>query len=111
MTPKQSILIRSTFAQLYPLDSSQLGQDSYLKAIQSGGQGLVLKPQREGGGNNTYGSEIPNVLKTLSLEERSGYILMDLIQPPERIGVLVRNGELWHGNVVSELGVYGIWIR
>lgn len=41
---------------------------------------FVLKPQREGGGNNLYGEQIPERLK----DERglAAYILMQRIRPP-----------------------------
>ena len=43
----------------------------------------VLKPQREGGGNNVYGEDIaPFLRKIRDSEERDAYILMDRINPP-----------------------------
>ena len=43
----------------------------------------VLKPQREGGGNNVYGEDIkPFLEKIRHSEERNAYILMDRIHPP-----------------------------
>ena len=40
----------------------------------------VLKPQREGGGNNVYGEDIPVMLKKLADDEQlAGYILMERI--------------------------------
>ena len=39
---------------------------------------FVLKPQREGGGNNVYGADIRPVLERLQhSRERTAYILMD----------------------------------
>ena len=43
-------------------------------------------------------------------EERSAYILMELIHAPTTTNILVRNGESFHQEVVSELGIYGIWL-
>lgn len=40
----------------------------------------VLKPQREGGGNNLWFNEMVKVLSTASVEERSAYILMQVIR-------------------------------
>ncbi len=37
---------------------------------------------------------------------------MERIAPPPDVGnLLVRNGEMEKVNVVSELGIYGIWLR
>ncbi|EIM86208.1 glutathione synthase [Stereum hirsutum FP-91666 SS1] len=73
---------------------------------------LVLKPQREGGGNNIYRASIPAFLSSLPAQERPAWIAMRLIQPPRGVGgYLVRAGEgskgLVRSEVISELGIYG----
>jgi len=83
---------------------------------------LVLKPQREGGGNNIYKGDIPAFLEGLSVEERSSWIAMALIVPPAGVGsFLVRpvSGVGGAGNedegpaklvrveTISELGIFG----
>jgi hypothetical protein len=73
---------------------------------------LVLKPQREGGGNNVYKASIPLFLDTLPPKERQAWIAMELIVPPEGAGnYLVRAGGADKAavkvDVVSELGIYG----
>ncbi|KAI0831365.1 glutathione synthase [Trametes gibbosa] len=75
-------------------------------------QSLVLKPQREGGGNNVYRGDIPAFLDTLSQGEREAWIAMELIRTPEGLGnYLVRAGGGTAGavktEVVSELGIFG----
>lgn len=48
----------------------------------------VLKPQREGGGNNVYGEEIREAVTAMRhSEERSAWILMDRILPPVQVSV------------------------
>lgn len=47
----------------------------------------------------------------MTVSERNAYILMDLIRPPPLQNIMVRQGQLVHGDVVSELGVYGLWVR
>jgi len=74
---------------------------------------LVLKPQREGGGNNVYKEAIPGFLDTLPPKEREAWIAMELITPPEGVGnYLVRAGDASEQHpvktdVASELGVFG----
>ncbi|KAF7341965.1 Glutathione synthetase [Mycena venus] len=76
-------------------------------------QRLVLKPQREGGGNNVYKEAIPAFLDDLSSRERQAWIAMELIVPPEGTGnYLVRAGSegaqsAVKVDVVSELGIFG----
>ncbi|KAF9046271.1 glutathione synthase [Panaeolus papilionaceus] len=75
---------------------------------------LVLKPQREGGGNNVYKEAIPEFLDTLPTEERQAWIAMELIQPPENAGnYLLRAGSIdspsqspVKTDVISELGIF-----
>ncbi|KAI8874089.1 glutathione synthase [Ramicandelaber brevisporus] len=102
--------VRECFAGLYPLDQSPDGIAAYERALAEPSK-YVLKPQREGGGNNIYGSDIPAYLEKLSAEGRSAYILMDLIRPPTNVSLLSRFGQLWTGRTISELGIYGVFIH
>jgi len=75
-------------------------------------QQLVLKPQREGGGNNIYKDAIPPFLDSLPRTEREAWIAMELIAAPEGLGnYLVRAGGGTDGavktDVISELGIFG----
>mmetsp|Transcript_7340 Transcript_7340/g.16419 ORF Transcript_7340/g.16419 Transcript_7340/m.16419 type:complete len:129 (+) Transcript_7340:1003-1389(+) len=67
---------------------------------------FVMKPQREGGGNNIYGDDIVEAMQTLSREQRSAFILMQRIFPKKELSVLVRGGSSGVGLAVHELGVY-----
>lgn len=74
---------------------------------------FVLKPQREGGGNNIYGSDIKKFLESLKRpEERSAWILMDRITPPAQMNYLIRSGKnkIQFDQVISELGIFGVVI-
>ncbi|KAJ3836646.1 hypothetical protein F5878DRAFT_624625 [Lentinula raphanica] len=71
---------------------------------------LVLKPQREGGGNNIYKEAIPAFLDSLPPRERPAWIAMELISPPTGLkNYLVRagSGASVEAEVVSELGIFG----
>lgn len=73
---------------------------------------FVLKPQREGGGNNVYGLEVREAIKRMKdSEERTAWILMERIHPPLSRGYMVRPGgskvpEMV--DMVSELGIFGV---
>lgn len=50
-------MVRNTFTGLYSLDFTPDGEKAIKMAINDPDR-FVLKPQREGGGNNIYGKEI-----------------------------------------------------
>ena len=106
---KDSLLLQECFVGLWPLDNTPLGLQGYELALKDPLK-YVMKPQREGGGNNIYGADIPPLLNSLSLQDRSSFILMELIQPPSLNNVMLRKGEIIQSDVVSELGIYGIWV-
>ncbi|OCF42353.1 glutathione synthetase [Kwoniella heveanensis CBS 569] len=112
--------LRSTWIGLWPMDDSELGKEAFKLANEESAR-FVLKPQREGGGNNIYRQDIPVHLKQLASEpvaqgepeKKEAYILMELIEPPQGLSNwLVRGGEskARKADVVSELGVYGVML-
>jgi glutathione synthase len=100
--------LRSTFAPQYDLAPNSEGLAIALDPSRAATH--VLKPQREGGGNNIYRASIPGFLKSLrSTKHYPSYILMELINPPPdaRNTVLRSDGTVVSGNVISELGIFG----
>lgn len=103
--------IRATFAAIYPLDDSSAGRHAISIATDpEKSRGYVLKPQREGGGNNVYGTKIPIFIRSLGDDSKKyrGHILMELIEPPTLRNSIFRNGQVMSGEVIGELGVYGL---
>lgn len=96
----------STFVKIYPLDGSEEGQAARKLALEQP-HNFVLKPQREGGGNNVYKENIPGHLKSLPESEWGAYILMELIHPPTHKNRIIRNSDVHHEEIVSELGIFG----
>ncbi|KAJ7846333.1 hypothetical protein B0H14DRAFT_2772274 [Mycena olivaceomarginata] len=105
-------------AQLDELRESWMGmwgldEESAVQKARDMADRLVLKPQREGGGNNVYKEAIPAFLDSLPPLERQAWIAMELIVPPEGTGnYLVRAGSegaqsAVKVDVVSELGIFG----
>ncbi|CAH1780470.1 unnamed protein product, partial [Owenia fusiformis] len=103
--------IRATFAQQFSLEQNEEGDNAVRLGIEKSDR-FVLKPQREGGGNNLFGDDIKDLLsKIKDSNERTQYILMEKIRPPVFKNYAVRADEsvaLW--DMVSELGIYGVII-
>uniref|UniRef100_A0A674P7W6 Glutathione synthetase n=1 Tax=Takifugu rubripes TaxID=31033 RepID=A0A674P7W6_TAKRU len=101
----------STFAGLYTLDMGPEGDKTIEMALRTPGL-FVLKPQREGGGNNLYGAELQQVLQEVKgSEERMAYILMDKIHPtPVQNILLKRDAPLKISTCLCELGVFGTYV-
>lgn len=101
--------VLETFAPIYPMDRSQAGVEARKLATDpSTSSRFVLKPQREGGGNNIYRKAIPDFLKGIPEDRWPAYILMEMIEPPAQKNVIFRNGEVQKGGVICELGIYGV---
>ncbi|KAG2753746.1 glutathione synthase [Suillus brevipes Sb2] len=132
--------IRATWMGMWALDSEDAEIAAELEHLPASEQGqghgmvppgtrlarckapsLVLKPQREGGGNNVYREAIPAFLDALPAEEREAWIAMEMIETPRGVsGYLVRaspsnsgtdNGttekKVVRAEVISELGIFG----
>ena len=119
--------LRASFMAMWGLDVSddmltrditalESGQEEYgVRKAREKALSLVLKPQREGGGNNVYKEAIPAFLDTLAPQERQAWIAMELILPPDTGNYLIRarTSELKgtqapiKTEVISELGIYG----
>ena len=69
----------------------------------------VVKPQREGGGNNVYDEDIVPFLKSIETStERDAYIMMDRIHPPLTTNYMVRPATpVQLVKCISELGIFG----
>lgn len=108
-----SKLIRECFAGLWTLDMQEdvsgVAAEERAKAIAKP-EGYVLKPQREGGGNNYYGAQITEQLNKLSTEEQASFILMERIFPEAQDTVLAKVGAVTRGKGISELGIFGQFI-
>ncbi|ODN05249.1 Glutathione synthetase [Orchesella cincta] len=104
--------IQGIFTGLFSLDRNEAGDQALNMALQNPNN-YVLKPQREGGGNNIYGEEIKEFLmKIKDSDERSAWILMEKISPPLQRNYMIRPTlkEPMFTDVVSELGVFGVII-
>ena len=104
-------LMRTCFAGLWGLDELDSDADAQ-RAVRdaiSNPDGYVLKPQREGGGNNMYGNELCEKLQ--SEDDLSDLVLMQKILPPSHRTTMVRRGMHETMDTLSELGIYGVLLR
>nr|QZX63203.1 glutathione synthase [Halisarca dujardinii] len=103
--------MRAVFTGLYSLDLTPEGDKAAALALQDP-RSFVLKPQKEGGGNNYFGEKMEAILRDLSgKKDREQYILMDLIRTPtHRVEVLI-DGAVVKVEVVPEYSVFGIYLR
>lgn len=102
-------LIRSTFACMFAFDDERT-RAKHLEELRQNVRGFVLKPNREGGGNNIYNDEILDVVK--NERELVNYIAMEKIVPPVCSACLIKpNGKhVLHVKCVNEIGIYGTMV-
>lgn len=110
-TSEDAALMRTFFAGLWGLDdlaTDTAAADAVADAILHP-ENYVLKPQREGGGNNLYGDALRQRLEAVS--DLGDLILMQRIKPPINTSVMVRLGTAAPMETLSELGIYGTFLR
>ncbi|XP_063988879.1 glutathione synthetase-like [Diachasmimorpha longicaudata] len=105
--------VKEIFTGLYALEVNE-NENTIVEMTMADPERFVLKPQREGGGNNVYGLDIRALLESMkSPQERLAWILMDKIHPPPQLNYIVRAGSsdsLQLKRVISELGIFGVII-
>ncbi|CAF1132391.1 unnamed protein product [Adineta steineri] len=102
--------IRSTFASMFTFDDQQT-REKNINILRENVNSYVLKPNREGGGNNKYDDDILNTIKN---EEKQliNYIAMEKIFPPVCTTCLIKpNGKhVLHVECINEIGIYGTMV-
>lgn len=115
LTSSEAQQLSRVLSQFWSLDAgSDEGELGYQYGLENY-QSVVLKPQREGGGHNTYGRDIKQLLDQIrNSPERQQYILMELINSPREKNVLLHPdnpgqdpSSLKIEPLISELGIYG----
>lgn len=106
----EAAALRTCFAGLWSLDDAEAPatRAALADAVANPGR-YVLKPQREGGGNNLYKQEMAAKLR--AGQGLGAYILMERINPPTHANYLVRDGELRRMDTLSEMGIYSTYVR
>lgn len=102
--------LRHCFAGLYALESDDESTKAIIQRAIDEPSSYVLKPQREGGGNNLWADDMVAALKRMTKEERAAYILMKKISPQPQSAALLRKGQLSILDCVSELGIYSAFV-
>ena len=105
--------LRESWVEMWGLDDEggEGEEDGASKAVRRA-LGLVLKTQREGGGNNVFKEDIPGFIERLPPKERKAWSAMEIIVPPPGTRTyFLRSGsspdELESSDVSSEVGIYG----
>lgn len=99
-------LVRSCFAGLWALEGD--GAEEAIALALADPTAFVLKPQREGGGNNLYGDDM-----VARLRQRSGlgaFILMQRIRPPLNRALFMRAAVAAPADALGELGIYSVYL-
>jgi glutathione synthase len=105
--------LRSCFAAIHALDGEE--RQRYVDLAVANPADYVLKPQREGGGNNLYADEMVAALKRMNEREQAAYVLMGMIVPTPFSTAILRSSVdrplISSVPCISELGIYSTYIR
>lgn len=105
--------LRSSFAGLWSLTHSEMGPEAHtaVQDAKAHPEDYVMKPQREGGGNNFYGEQLAEKLNSMKPAQLSAYILMKRIKPQPLPAVVVKGGQaVFLSETVEEIGTYGAFL-
>ncbi|MDA0288204.1 MAG: glutathione synthase [Proteobacteria bacterium] len=95
------------FAMMFGLEEEVEGRPARDFLAENAEQ-FVLKPQREGGGNNVYGAEIRDFLTSLPTSEDRAWIAMKRIEAETVESLLVVQEQAQSHQSISELGIFGL---
>lgn len=106
----EQLKLQSFFTSIFGLE--QPLPASTLAEVRNQPENWVLKPMREGGGNNLYDKEVKAAFSDYSPDSASlkGYILMRKILPKPFPVLLVRNGQGFLTEGLWELGIFGTFV-
>jgi hypothetical protein len=118
----------SVFAEFLRLDD-----DKSFERVLKNPENFVLKPQREGGGNNFYSEEIREILVKMlrdrkktnenneALYNKENYIVMELLKPfvtenyiisaKSQQQLIQNNSQVKKSKINNELGIYGVLVK
>ncbi|MFZ9066332.1 MAG: glutathione synthase [bacterium] len=99
--------LKAYFAMMFGLEEEVEGRPAR-EFLAENAEKFVLKPQREGGGNNVYGAEIRDFLTSLPTSEDRAWIAMKRIEAETAESLLVVQEQAQSHQSISELGIFGL---
>uniref|UniRef100_A0A0V0G652 Glutathione synthetase n=1 Tax=Triatoma dimidiata TaxID=72491 RepID=A0A0V0G652_TRIDM len=105
--------IRNLFTDIFPLDKDEPGGIEAEQLLRTKPEDFVLKPQREGGGNNIYGKDITDFINGKHEDKnwQASFIVMRMIRPKTYKNCIVRPEDcVLITDTVSELGIFSVVI-
>mmetsp|Transcript_118894 Transcript_118894/g.165734 ORF Transcript_118894/g.165734 Transcript_118894/m.165734 type:complete len:110 (-) Transcript_118894:180-509(-) len=76
-----------------------------MKAIENP-RNYVIKPQKEGGGNNYFDEEVKTMLTNEPYETLKNYLIMEKIDAPVIKTYMLRRCNASYQDSISEMGIY-----
>jgi glutathione synthase len=89
--------VRGAFASIVSLEHLN---DSFRQSVISNPDVWVLKPQREGGASNLFGTSIADAFANWDLSVLQQYVLMERLRSPSFDTVMLRNGQTSEAKVL-----------
>lgn len=110
VSPQEAAQLLETMVAMCPVDGPIQGTTGRQAAL-ADPEGWVLKPSREGGGNNYFGDDLVKQLKELTTRQAHAFILMESIQQTPFRAVRLVEEKVVDNLCVTELGhfSYALW--
>lgn len=99
--------LMSNFAQI--IDYNELNetqQNDILEKLEKQSDNYLIKPMKEGGGNNYNYDEVRKIAERKDLDILHKSIIMERIFPPVSINYVLKGNTVVQENVITEVGIY-----
>jgi len=110
VTPEAALRLRKVICPMWGLENNDSMTEAIIAKAKSNTGNFVLKPQREGGGNNFWNEEINKELSRMTIGERPKYILMQKIKARVEKTAVMKEGSVRVIEGVTEYGLFSYFI-
>jgi len=105
-----ALRIRKVICPMWGLETDDIKTKEIIEKAKFNTGDFVLKPQREGGGNNLWNEDISKKLSSIDLSQRAAFILMKKIKARVSKAAVVKAGMLKVFNATTEYGLFSYFL-
>lgn len=104
--------IHSNFVEIIDFNEiDNIKKENVLKMLIDKSEDYLIKPMKEGGGNNYNYDEVKQIASSKDYDTLNKSIIMERIYPPSSVNyVLKSDNKIYKENVITEIGIYSYFL-